>query len=165
MVVKLYYLGAGIRIHLSNSSISNGPLANNGLIVAGEHGLRLEFVSNSSELEVGIITGPNGTVSSEDINYIWMLTNNPYGRPGVIRLQINTTALPFTNFVKGIFTCNISDSNSKIISLNVGLYPRDYRGKFYNTVYYTKLSLSLLILHNIQVNQILPHWNTMTEVQ
>ncbi|CAI7992571.1 hypothetical protein GBAR_LOCUS1042, partial [Geodia barretti] len=87
-------IGAGLYALESDSSVSSGPIANNGLIVSRSDDMRLECVSNSDTAEVGNITTPDGTIltSNEIIltpgvaNSTLTLTN-PFGRPGVLRLR------------------------------------------------------------------------------
>ena len=88
--------------------------------------LRLECVSNSSQPRVGTIITPSGLVMSPDNNTtIWRL-NNPFNRHGVLRFR---TLRNLTNNDMGVYTCNIPDDNGNSISLNVGLYPRNFRSE------------------------------------
>jgi hypothetical protein len=122
-------VGAGIYAQVSDSSVSSGPIANNGLIVSTSDGLRLECVSNSSMDGVGSITTPDGTILSPDTTTSTLILTNPFRRPGVLRLRsVDGSSqerpprhLPAS--AQGVYTCTIPDSNRKDISLNVGLYP------------------------------------------
>ena len=91
-----------------------------------------DCVSNSSESRVGTITAPDGTMTTSGVNH-------PYNRPGVVRFRPSITA---SN--QGVYTCTIPDSNDNYISLNVGLYPRDFNGELTSTV-----MVSIFSLHTV----------------
>ena len=116
------YAGAGIYALISNETISSGPIANNGLIVSTSRGFRLECVSNSNKTGVEFFTTP------KDSRTIWKMTNNPFSRPGVLRVQNKTGQLTASD--QGICTCTISDVNGENISLNVGVYPSGFNSEF-----------------------------------
>ena len=111
-----------------NSEYKRYPIANNGLIVSASDGLRLECVSNMSQLlsVVGNVTLTNGS-SISVYAYLGYATtgtlklNNPYKRPGVIRFQTyHESSIGLSD--QGIYTCTIPDSNGKYIVINIGLY-------------------------------------------
>ena len=119
--------GAGIYAVTSNEMISSGPIANNGLIVSTDVELRLECVSNSTTSREGNITTPaNGNIGVSEMDGFLVLTN-PFERPGFLRLR---TTMLLNTARQGIYICKIPDSSGNIISINVGLYPRDFNGGF-----------------------------------
>ena len=89
------------------------PIANNGLIVSGSNGFVFDYISNSSQSGVGMITGPNGSVLQT--------AAHPFNRPGIVRLEATVTA---SN--QSIYTCAILDSNGKQFVINVGVYPNEF---------------------------------------
>ena len=107
------------------------PIANNGLIVSGDDGLRLYCVSNSSQSGVGTITASNGDMFNIGINGIWRVFNLD-NRPGFLRLQTRTqpTTMLLTISTQGMYTCTIPDDEGNDIILNVGLYPSDFNSKY-----------------------------------
>ena len=125
-----HHPGAGI--YAIQSQSEPRPIASNGLIVSSVYGLVLECVSSSSQSGVGMITGLDGntlpTGNTGDIG-IWRV-NNPFRRPGVLRLQTIYSA-SFTNADQGIYTCTIPDSNDNQININVGLYPFGFMGELH----------------------------------
>ena len=89
----------------------------------------INFMSNSSQSGVGVITLPDGrTAFSGDRIDVWRVYN-PYTRPGEFRLQ---TFRPLTSTSQGIYTVTIPDSNNNMFILNVGLYPSGFNGKTIN---------------------------------
>ena len=129
------FSGAGIYALESDSSVSSGPIANNGLIVSESGDLRLECVSNSSIGEVGSITTPDGTILTPDSTTSTLTLTNPFRRPGVLRLRSGDgtsqgrSSQPLPATAQGVYTCTIPDSNGNDISLNVGLYPPGFNGE------------------------------------
>ena len=116
---------------LSDASVSTGLIANNGLIVSAINGVRLDCISNSSHSQVGEFTTPNMSMShtpeSNDPDPDPYVTHKyPHNRPGLIRLLNKANTFPSEG--KGIYTCNIPDSNGKVISVNVGIYPHGFTG-------------------------------------
>ena len=89
------------------------PIANNGLIVSGSNGFVFDYISNSSQSGVGMITGLGGS--------ILQTAGLPFNRPGIIRLEATVTASS-----QGIYTCTIPDSNGKQFVINVGVYPTGF---------------------------------------
>ena len=77
--------------------------------------------SNSSQLDVGVITGLDGNTLTSDSG--WSV-NNGGNFPGFIR----ATNYEFTAD-QGIYTCTIPDSNDNVMIFNVGLYPTSFNGK------------------------------------
>ena len=67
-------------------------------------------------------------------------TTVPYYRPGLVQFRTQNNS-PFPTTDQGIYTCDIPDSNGRVISLNVGLYPRDFNGELTSTVMVSNLSL------------------------
>ena len=121
------------------------PIANNGLIVSDDEGVRLECISNSSQTTaVGNIIGLNGNIlpfeTSHDY-HIWSIVN-AFKRPGVILMHGNITS----ESDQGIYTCNIPDDNEKLFTFNVGLYPIGFSGKknVYHNLYHNIMLLSSL---------------------
>ena len=137
--------GAGVYAVSSNATVSSGPIANNGLIVSSSTELRLECASNSSQSGVGNITTPTGSIMPHGAidGSVWILTN-PHDRPGLLRLRTHSKSQPFTASVQGIYTCTISDSNGRNISINVGLYPPNFNSMFLSC-YYSQTNISLTI--------------------
>ena len=90
--------------------------------------LKLECASSSSQSGVGNITTPTGSIMPHDqgSSSVWNL-NNPHNRPGLLRLR---TQSMLQASLQGIYTCTISDSNGRNISINVGLYPPNFSGVF-----------------------------------
>ena len=72
----------------------------------------IDCISNSSQSDVGTITGPDGSIPDF----------RPFKRPGVLRLAA-------THPSPGIYTCTIPDSNNNQFAINVGVYPTGYSSK------------------------------------
>ena len=129
------FSGAGIYALTSDSNVSSGPIANNGLIVSRSDDLRLECVSNSSVDGVGNITTSNGSILTPLEYTSTLILTNPFGRHGVLRLRsVNgtsqeQTSQPLPVSAQGVYTCTIPDSEGNDISLNVGLYPPGFNGE------------------------------------
>ena len=124
------HAGAGIFAgrRTSSSDIERHPIANNGLIVSGSDGLRLECISNSSQSGVGMITGLDGNTLSIGYTGVWRVMH-PFSRPGVVRLQTKSSlSLPAAD--QGMYTCTIPDRNDNYIIINVGLYLNGFMGGF-----------------------------------
>ena len=113
----MLYPGAGIYAIRPDPP---GPIPKNGLILSAENGIILDFVSNSSQSVVGVITTPAGASG-------WR-TVYPFNRPGLLRYR-REQLLPLPASDQGIYTCTISDSTGQNIVLNVGLYPPDFSGE------------------------------------
>ena len=79
-------------------------------------------VSNSSQPDVGVITGLDGNTLTSGSGWD---VNNGGNVPGFIR----ATNTAFTTTDQGIYTCIISDSNGNVIVFNVGLYPTTFNGE------------------------------------
>ena len=110
--------GSGIR--------DRSLIANNGLLISGRDGLRLECVSNSSQSGLGTVTTPAGhTLSPGDTTDSWSLSP-PSHTPGLLSL---ITSAPITPSQQGIYTCSLPDSNGNDIELNVGIYPNVFYGE------------------------------------
>ena len=121
--------GAGIfgGRRTSSSESERRPIANNGLIVSGSDGLRLDCISNSSQSGVGMITGLDGNTLPIGITGVWRVLNAS-SRPGVLSLlTISPSSLPAAD--KGIYTCIIPGNNGNQITINVGLYPSGFMSK------------------------------------
>ena len=83
--------------------------------------IRLVCVSNSSQSNVGEITGRDGnTLSGSGWN-----VHSGDNIPGFIRATKNA----FTASDQGIYTCTISDDNDNVMVFNVGLYPTAFSGE------------------------------------
>ena len=118
----------------SDRNISSGPIANNGVIISRHDALKVECVSNSSMAGVGSITTSGGGTLTPDITTSTLKLNNPFSRPGVLRLQSivedgGKTTSPLIASDQGIYTCNIPDDNGNVISFNFGLYPPEFDGE------------------------------------
>ena len=122
--------GAGVYAVSSNATVSSGPIANNGLIVSSSTELKLECASNSGQSGVGNIITPTGSIMPRGDGSVWILTN-PHHRPGLLRLRTQSILQPLTASLQGIYTCTISDSNGRDISINVGLYPPNFNSMFF----------------------------------
>ena len=79
-------------------------------------------VSNSSQPDVGVITGLNGTTLTSGSGWD---VNNGGNVPGFIR----ATNYAFTASDQGIYTCTISDDNGNVMVFNVGLYSTAFSGE------------------------------------
>ena len=138
-LILIIYVGAGLYAdkRTDDSVFDPHPIANNSLIVSGSDGLRLYCVSNSSQSGVGTITASNGDNLNSGNNGIWRVQNIG-NRPGIFGLQnriSSDTLMVLTHSDQGIYTCNISDDNGNDFIFNVGLYPSDFNGKYYQISY------------------------------
>ena len=118
--------GAGIYSVFAAPGYESRPIANNGVIIARSTNdrIRFECMSNSSQIDVGGITGPDGTTLTSSGNVKGNVS--PGSRPGFIRVRaINR----FTAGDQGIYTCTIPDANDVDIVTNVGLYPNGFDGE------------------------------------
>ena len=123
----MYHIsGAGIYGIRAAPQFKSRPIANNELILsASDNSFSVNFMSNSSQSGVGVVTVSDGrTVSSGDRIGIWEVYNRA-GRPGELRLQ---TYRPLSSTSQGIYTVTIPDSNNNTFILNVGVYPYDFNG-------------------------------------
>ena len=108
------------------AQFDNHPIANNGLILSADNGILVDFVSNSSQFSLGVITVPDGHTQSIGGNIgVWRV-HSPFRRPGALRIT-TTSSLPSTS--QGIYTCTIPDSNSNRFIFNIGLYPTGFDGQ------------------------------------
>ena len=127
--LHVLFAGAGMygRKRQSSSGLEAGSLiANNGMIISGREGLRLECVSNSSQSGLGTVTTPAGhTLSPGDTTDSWSLSP-PSHTPGLLSL---ITSAPITPSQQGIYTCSLPDSNGNDIELNVGIYLYGFYGE------------------------------------
>ena len=115
--------GASLHAGVAADQYSRRPIANNGLIIANsESRIRLVCVSNSSQNNVGLITGPDGNTLTA-LNSGWTVHRGNF--PGFI----GATKATMTADDQGIYRCNISDSNGNIMVFNVGLYPTEFSGE------------------------------------
>ena len=89
----------------------------------------VNFISNSGQSGVGVITLPDGrTQSSGSFIDIWLVYATPFDRPGALQIEsISSSPLPSTS--QGIYTVTIPDSNNNTFVFNVGLYPPGFNGK------------------------------------
>ena len=127
------FSGAGIYAATADD-VSLGPITNNGLIISRHDALKVECVSNSSVAGVGSITTSGGAILTPDTTPSTLKLNNPFSRPGVLRLQSIVEGKPKSSHHlresdQGIYTCNIPDDNGNVISLNFGLYPPEFDGE------------------------------------
>ena len=102
---------------------------------------------------MGVITGLDGyTWPANTILSVWMV-NNPYGRPGALRLVtiLQSSSLPATS--QGIYTGTIPEINNNTFFFNVGLYPTGFNGRLL-------IFTSILHLHPLHYNRWLPPFLT-----
>ena len=115
--------GASPHAGIAADRYNKRPIANNGLIIASSNDrLRLVCVSNSSQPDVGEITGLDGNTPTSGSGWV---VDNGGNVPGFIRAS-NTA---FTASDQGIYTCTISDDNDNVMIFNVGLYPTAFSGE------------------------------------
>ena len=97
--------------------------------MSDEDRLRLECVSNSSQPVNGSIITPYGlTLYPDNLDGTWNL-NNPFNQPGILHFcSCESENRPLTSNEMGVYTCMIPDDNGIIISLNIGLYPNNFKG-------------------------------------
>ena len=118
--------GAGIHPDRAAPQYDDRPIANNGIILSASNIISVNFISNSSEVGVGVVTLlDGGTRSSGENDGGWMV-RAPFNRPGVLRFQ-TSSSLP--SALQGIYTATIPDSNNNMFTFNVGLYPSDFDGE------------------------------------
>ena len=119
--------GAGIYADNAASQYVDRPIANNGLILSAGNDISVNFISNSSQLGVGVITLPDGDTRSNDGSIIggWWV-RAPFNRPGTLRFE---TSSSLTSTSQGIYTVTIPDSTNNMFTLNVGLYPSGFDGE------------------------------------
>ena len=79
-------------------------------------------VSNSSQPDVGVITGLDGNTLTSGSGWD---VNHGDNLPGFIR----ATKRLMTAADQGIYTCNISDTKGNVLVFNVGLYPTAFSGE------------------------------------
>ena len=107
--------GASLHAGVAADQYNRHPIANNGLIIANsENKIRLLCASNSSQNNVGLITGQNGNTLTA-LNSGWTVNRGTF--PGFI----GATKSNMTADDQGIYRCNISDSKGNIMVFNVGL--------------------------------------------
>ena len=120
--------GAGIYSVFAAPGYEFRPIANNGVIIASSatsnDRIRFECISNSSQTDVGGITGPDGTTLPSS-GYVRAIVS-PGSRPGFVRFRALHS---FTAGDQGIYTCTIPDANDNNIIINVGLYPNGFNGE------------------------------------
>ena len=121
--------GAGIYASNAAPQFDDRPIANNGLILSASNGMSVNFISNTSQSGVGVITVPDGRTQSSggDIG-VWRVTS-PFNRPGVLHLTTISSSSSLQPSSQGIYTGTIPDSNSNMFVFNVGLYPTGFNGK------------------------------------
>ena len=91
--------------------------------------MEVNFISNSSQSGVGVITVPDGrtrSISRVSTIDVWRV-HAPYDRPGHLCITLLSSPLRATS--QGIYTATIPDSNNNIFVFNIGLYPTTYNGK------------------------------------
>ena len=118
--------GAGIHPDRAAPQYDDRPIANNGLILSASNRISVNFISNSSEVGVGVVTLLDGGTRSSDGSTIdgWWV-HAPFSRPGLLRFE--TSSLLTSR--QGIYTATIPDSNNNMFTFNVGLYPSDFDGE------------------------------------
>ena len=122
--------GAGMYALKAAPRFNDRPIANNGLILSStNNGILLDFISNSSQSGVGVVTVVYGnTLSSTSYSDVWRI-HNPFSRPGVVRLETVSSSPSLQPSSQGIYTGTIPDSNNNMFVFNVGLYPTGFNGK------------------------------------
>ena len=117
---------AGIHPDRAAPQYDDRPIANNGLILSDSNGISVNFISNSSQVGVGVVTLLDGGTRSSDGSTIdgWRV-HAPFKRPGLLRLE-TSSLLPSC---QGIYTAIIPDSNNNMFTFNVGLYPNGFDGE------------------------------------
>ena len=148
----LYHiLGAGIYASVAAPQFDDRPIANNGLILSASDGMAVDFISNSSQLGVGVITLPDGRTQSNGDNTIgiWRVYA-PFSHPGTLRIE---TSSPLPTTSQGIYTVTIPDSNNNMFIFNLGLYPPEFNGKL------LQLLMVFFSLYNCYINDLsLKQW-------
>ena len=115
--------GASLYTNQAAEQYNKRPIANNGLIIArSDDDIRLVCVSNSSQPNVGMITGRDGNTLTSGNGWF---VNRGGNIPGYIRATNND----FTANDQGIYTCTINDDNGNVMVFNVGLYPTGFSGE------------------------------------
>ena len=123
----MYHIsGAGIHPDRAAPQYDDRPIANNRLILSASNGISVNFISNSSQLGVGVVTLLDGVIRSSGENGGGWRVFSPFNRPGVLRID-RFSPLPSTS--QGIYTATIPDSNNNIFTFNVGLYPNGFSGE------------------------------------
>ena len=119
--------GAGLYSSHAQPNFDDRSIVNNGIIVAcdacGDITLEFYCISNSTQSDVGQITGKDGTILTN--NNVWHL-DSPSFYCGAYRVQARNA---LTADQQGIYTCTIPDSNNNTFEINVGLYPQGFSGK------------------------------------
>ena len=140
-----HILGAGIYADRAAPQYVEHPIANNGLILSAGNGMSVNFISNSSQLGVGVITLPDGRTRSNDGSTIggWRV-HVPFSRTGVLRIE---TSSPLTFTSQGIYTATIPNSKNNMFTFNIGLYPNGFNGE-------------LLLLMFFMINSYLSPYNS-----
>ena len=122
----MYHIsGAGIHPDRAAPQYDDHPIANNGLILSASNGISVNFISNSSEVGVGVVTLLDGGTRSSGENGGGWRVRAPFSRPGLLRIE--TSSLLTSR--QGIYTATIPDSNNNMFTFNVGLYPSDFDGE------------------------------------
>ena len=121
-----FYAGAGIYAERKPLLEAGGPVGNNGVIVSGSSGLRLECVSNSSQNGLGTVTTPSGAILTPPTTTPTWTVSGPATTPGLLAIE---TFSPISPSQQGIYTCIIPDSNGNDIILNIGIYPHGFNGE------------------------------------
>ena len=116
--------GAGIYASRAAPQYDDHPIANNGLILSASNGIEVNFISNSSQVDVGVVTLPDGGTRSSGENG-GLRVHAPFSRPGVLRID-RISSLPS---LQGIYSATIPDSNNNMFTFKVGLYPTGFNGE------------------------------------
>ena len=118
--------GAGIHPDRAAPQYDDHPIANNGLILSASDRISVNFISNSSQVGVGVVTLlDQRTRSSGGYIDVWRV-HAPYDHPGLLRFE---TFSPLPSTRQGIYTATIPDSNNNMFTFNVGLYPNGFDGE------------------------------------
>ena len=125
LVHVVTFAGASLHAGIAADQYNRRPIesqANNGLIIASSDDvIRFVCASNSSQPNVGEITGLDGNTLTNGSGWD---VNNGGNVPGFI-CATNTA---FTATDQGIYTCTIRDTKGNVIVFNVGLYPATFSG-------------------------------------
>ena len=116
--------GAGIYVHAGHK-----VLPNNSIIVAGADNRIGDFrcVSGSRRNDVGHFFDTGGMEATFSHSDSFLVTRGSSHSPGMLHVRSFSALQPRD---QGVYTCRIPDENEKLVSVNVGLYLRDFISKF-----------------------------------
>ena len=148
-LVTIIHSGAGIHVTNSELSYSSSSLPNNSIILPNYHSGGRYY----KNVKMGFYCCSNSTSAGQDGIFIG-LNDNPYSggwitisrqsssssHEGCMYLHYEKRLYYYRRsyyppFEYGIYTCRMPDTTGRNIDVNVGIYPRGYRGKFSPYVY------------------------------